>query len=363
MVAQSVLGKFAQIGLIATLMLLTNAGEAQESKKAMRELSFNLVIPPVRYRWPAVLEPWTKEVEKRTGGRIKIVPYFSATLSSPQGNFESVITGTADLAEGFPGLTPGRFPIFEIMGTTANTRLTSKHSSRHLMQVYKKFPAFQKELAEVKVMWLHMSDWTGIGFRGEKTNLSDFKGLKLFAFTRTMGEKFRALGANPVSMPPGDVYLSLQTGVLDGAVSNPGLLVGRKWGEVMKTQVIGFNLHQEPFYVVMNSDIWNRLPPDIQKILDQINEEMPDKMDEAAWGSLGLKHDYKLSLDMGVRFHRLPNEAIDKIARLTDEVNKEMVARVDKRGLPGTAIRNAFLELEQKNALPLEEWLPEVTPK
>jgi TRAP-type C4-dicarboxylate transport system substrate-binding protein len=71
----------------------------------------------------------------------------------------------------------------------------------------------------------------------------------------------------------GDSYDALE-GVVEGVVCPMEALQGWKLGEVIKftTQDFGagYNLS---FFVVMNKDKWNALPPDVQKIIEQVNEE------------------------------------------------------------------------------------------
>jgi TRAP-type mannitol/chloroaromatic compound transport system substrate-binding protein len=53
-------------------------------------------------------------------------------------------------------------------------------------------------------------------FRREVKSLDDLKGLKLRSLGLG-GEIFRRLGATPVSIPPGEIFPALQSGVVDGA--------------------------------------------------------------------------------------------------------------------------------------------------
>src|ERR1043166_37760 len=59
-------------------------------------------------------------------------------------------------------------------------------------------------------------------FRREPKGLDDLKGLKIRSLGLG-GEIFRRLGATPQTTPPGEIFTSLQSGVLDGAeVVGPG---------------------------------------------------------------------------------------------------------------------------------------------
>ena len=73
-------------------------------------LSLNLPIPPIHTRWQGPLKAWVDEVEKRSGGRLKIEPYFAEALSPRSEAFESVKSGIADITECAYEANSGQFP-------------------------------------------------------------------------------------------------------------------------------------------------------------------------------------------------------------------------------------------------------------
>jgi TRAP-type C4-dicarboxylate transport system substrate-binding protein len=74
----------------------------------------------------------------------------------------------------------------------------------------------------------------------------------------------------------------LQKGVVDGALYPMESAKGWKLGEVTKycTQAFGA-AYTTSFYVVMNKDKWKALPPDVQKIISEINKEWVVKHGQA----------------------------------------------------------------------------------
>ena len=105
---------------------------------------------------------------------------------------------------------------------------------------------------------------------------SDVKGLKLRIYDRTHLPGFKAFGAAPVVMSSKEVYIGLQRGVLDGALSGLSSIVHRKWMEVCKYVIAIPNLVSKPshpFPIVINSKVWNSMEPAAQKILMQAVRE------------------------------------------------------------------------------------------
>ena len=68
----------------------------------------------------------------------------------------------------------------------------------------------------------------------------------------------QALGGTPVAMAYGDVYTSLQTGIIDGTENNETALTTGLHGEVCK--VFSVDEHAMiPDVLVMSSDVWARI--------------------------------------------------------------------------------------------------------
>ena len=96
--------------------------------------------------------------------------------------------------------------------------------------------------------------------------IADLKGLKIRVPPLTR-HFVRAIGAEPVTLPPGEVYLALERGAVDGftwpfydGFTNFG------WHEVSKF-VVHHPLYRDGITIKMNLDKWNSLPADMQKVM------------------------------------------------------------------------------------------------
>ena len=118
------------------------------------ELSLAMQVGAQHGRWVKVLKPWADEIEKRTGGRVKIVPYFSNLLFPSAKAYDSTVAGIADITENAPTATPGRFPALEVICLSPIGKF-SERASRAYWEYYKAFPEVQTQFSKVKVLWLH----------------------------------------------------------------------------------------------------------------------------------------------------------------------------------------------------------------
>ena len=61
------------------------------------ELRFAQITPAAHPYYSAISEPWAKEIEKRTGGKVKITLYPVGTLVSGEVMYSSIIDGITDI--------------------------------------------------------------------------------------------------------------------------------------------------------------------------------------------------------------------------------------------------------------------------
>lgn len=97
--------------------------------------------------------------------------------------------------------------------------------------------------------------------------LADYKGMKLRCAAKNFGAFVESLGAKVVVISSGDVYMALQRGTIDGAVSGPPTISSRKWYEMgeyyqdLRTGnfAMGFGA---------NMDFWKSLTPEQQTAIE-----------------------------------------------------------------------------------------------
>ncbi|MFC1871999.1 TRAP transporter substrate-binding protein, partial [Chloroflexota bacterium] len=85
-----------------------------------------------------------------------------------------------------------------------------------------------------------------------------------------------ALGASPASISAGELYTAYQRGTVDASFSNSKGATLNKWYEVAP-YISRILTHPEAtFAFVVNLDSWNKLSPDVQKIIMEAAQEAGD---------------------------------------------------------------------------------------
>ena len=95
----------------------------------------------------------------------------------------------------------------------------------------------------------------------------DLKGLKIrVQDMKSQTDMLKALGGIPVAMSYGDVYTSLQTGIIDGTENNETALTTGKHGEICK--VYSTDQHAMiPDVLVMSAKTWASISPEDQQVI------------------------------------------------------------------------------------------------
>jgi len=286
---------------------------------------------PAPHKNSVLAEEWAQEIGKRTNGLVKITLFHGGTLTPADKVYDGVVKGISDIGFSVLSYTLGRFPLTEVIDLpmgykngTAATKLINAY--------YNKFQP--KELSDVKVMYLH-AHGPGILHTNKKPvkTLEDLKGVKIRS-TGTVARIVSALGGAPVAMPMPETYDALSKGIAEGVMCPVEALQGWKLGEVVKytTQNYG-SAYSIAFFIVMNKDKWNSLPPDVQKVIETVNQEWIVKQCKV-WDDIDASG-MEFAKKMGDQFIPLPKEEDEKWAKAVQPLFDDYVKVMKEKGLPG----------------------------
>jgi TRAP-type C4-dicarboxylate transport system substrate-binding protein len=174
------------------------------AKEKVIKLRYSNFFPPV-HAIGKLSGEWCKEVEKRTGGRVKIDYFPGNTLTPPMQTYDSTVQGIADIGQALLAYAPGRLPLSEVLslplGATSGYQATKMAN-----EYYKKFRP--KEFDDVKVMYLHCCDPGFFCTTKVISSIDDIKGRRFKTNAENVGA-VKALGGAPVTMPITETYDAL----------------------------------------------------------------------------------------------------------------------------------------------------------
>lgn len=244
-------------------------------------LTYSTFFPPTHIQ-AVTSENWCKEVEKRTDGRVKVQFFPGQTLTRAPQTYEAVTDGIADIGVTALAYTQGRFPVMASLDMPLGypSGVVATKAANALFEKMQ-----PKEFDATKVMYFHGHGPGYIHTRKVAVNtLEDLKGQRIRS-TGMSANIVTALGGTPVSMAMPDTYQSLQRGVVDGSFHPTETNKGWNMGEVVSYMTIAKPAaYTTTFYVTMNKSKWNKISPEDQKVIEEINKEWALKHGEA-WDS------------------------------------------------------------------------------
>jgi TRAP-type C4-dicarboxylate transport system substrate-binding protein len=281
---------------------------------------------------------WAKKVEEVTKGKVKITMYPASALAKGNATYDAVKSNVAQIGWSTTGLYPGRFPLTDLITLPFIGAKSAMAGSLALWNNYQKFPEVRAEYADVKVLALSTHQGAPIGTRKVAVKrLDDLKGLKIRSTAGGSLQWLKAAGAAPLTMPPSDIYMNMEKGVIDGWTIDLIGAEGFKIYEVTDYYTLPY-YYVNCFWVVMNKDAWNSLPKDVQQAIDKVSGEWAIKNIFAVTWDAGDKESIKR---MGIRADQmftLPESDIIKAKEIARSVWAEEIAKLKAAGKPAQKV-------------------------
>jgi TRAP-type C4-dicarboxylate transport system substrate-binding protein len=262
-----------KLGILLALpiFLLFASCSSQESASETITLRYAQQNPDTGWSTINCVEPWLKQVEEATGGKVKIQAYHGQTLAKAKDLWNAAKTGIADIGWICHGYFPNLTPLSDVISLPALPFTTAEKGSEVMWKLYEQFPEIQEEYKDVKVLLFYTSEpYTLITRDKPVTSIEDIKGLKIRMTGGPPTEMVKALGGVPLLVPMTDAYISLQKGVADG--------MGTPWEAIHTYRFYEVVNHYTEvpfpavyFSIVMNKATWDNLPKDVQDAIMSVS--------------------------------------------------------------------------------------------
>ena len=206
------------------------------------------------------IDTFAKEVEKRTGGRYKIQPFYSGSLGGERESIEAVQLGTQELTFTSTGPVPNFVPEARILDIPFLFR--DKAHARAVLDG----PIGRDMLKAFEPKGFKALAWGENGVR-HMTNSKravnapdDLKGLKM----RTMENPvhvaaYKGFGIITTPMAFPEVFTALQQGTVDGQENPLSVIMAAKFDQVQKHLSLTGHVYS-PAIFLMNKGSFDKLP-------------------------------------------------------------------------------------------------------
>lgn len=336
--------RVACIVFLAVLCLTLHISSAATEKPI--ELKFSMWNSLQHSVYVEIYGPFAQELEKRTNGRAKIVFYPGETLGKTKDHYDLVSKGIADIAIFIQAATPGRFPLTSVMELPIGVP-SSRVGSRAVWELYEKY--LKQEYPGVKVLGLKVSEPGQIHMtKAPIKTVAGLQGLRLRSPGPQQTAVLRALGASPLNIAATELYDALQKGMADGALLPFTAIKDFKLEDVLRHHTIA-NMYVMTSGVAINLNVWNKLPPDVQKVIEELTgEKMVERNGEQSDrnAQLGVVEAKK----RGDFIYDLPPAEKKILMEKAKPLNEAWIAQMEKKGLPGRKVFDEAVRLVDKYA-------------
>ncbi len=316
---------------LAVLVLLAGCGQSGAEGGA------NASLEQKQYNWRLVTA-WPKNypglgmaperiadlVEEMSNGQMKITVYGAGEQVPAFGVFDAVSSGSHQMGHSGGYFWKGKVPAAQFFtgvpfGLTADeiNAWTNRGGGLELWrEIYEPFNIYPIPAGNTGTQ---MFGW----FNKEINSLEDIKGLKM-RIPGIGGEVLKRAGGIPVTLPGGELFTALQTGVIDAT----------EWVGPYNDLTFGFQQTAKYYYypgwhepgsmleLLINKDAWDSLPKHLQAIIETASKAVnQDILDEyTARNNKALR---ELVDVHGVELRRLPDDVISEFKIIANEILEE----------------------------------------
>jgi len=316
----------------ALVMSKAQQGSVQVAGQAMAGQHFKWRMVTT---WPknfpglgTTAEEFAGMVNRMSDGRLTIHVHGAGEIVPAMGVFDAVSSGSVEMGHGGAYYWRGKAAASQFFTTVPfgmnaqemNAWLTHGDGLTLWRELYEPFGLIPFAAGNTGIQ---MAGW----FNKEINTLDDLRGLKM-RIPGLAGEVFNRAGGTSVNIPGGELYTALQTGVIDAA----------EWVGPANDLAFGFHQVAKYYYylgwqepgstleLIVNKRAFESLPDDLQAIVTHAaraaNQDMLDLY--TATNNAALE---TLVNDHGVQLRRLPDDVLNKLRRITEQVFIEQAAQ------------------------------------
>ena len=172
--------RFWLVVFAAVVMMVTGIGGDALAQEKVIKLTYSDHNPPTAWCTVNATEPWAKQIEKATNGRVKVERYYAEAMIKGTDAWMALKSGVVDMAWCSHGYWPGMTPLSDVITLPFLPFKSGRQAGGVLWKLYEKYPKLQNEYADVKVLLVHATPpFTLFTTKKQVKTMEDLKGLKL----------------------------------------------------------------------------------------------------------------------------------------------------------------------------------------
>jgi TRAP-type C4-dicarboxylate transport system substrate-binding protein len=302
-------------------------------------LTFHHFLSPKAPPHSKIFEPWARNLEKISNGKIKVELFPSMSMGGkPNELYNQVRDGSADIVFTIAGYSAGVFSrseVFELPTMQGRDSLKTAHI------IKENFDLIKEDYKDVKPILVGVAGNYMLHTSTKRIeSIDDLKGLKLRSPSRTGAWYISELGAEPVGMPLPDVPQALSKNAIDGAVLPMEIFPALKFQDLTKYSTElknGGGFGNSVAVILMNKKRFESLSKELQGYIEQSAGE--DLLTKYGQLMIDLEEPGKnLQRKSGGEVITLSADESDKFNEVGKKVVNKWVNEMKDKGIDGQKI-------------------------
>jgi TRAP-type C4-dicarboxylate transport system substrate-binding protein len=305
--------------LVFVLAFAFQAGAAE------MKMNLNCIYPASNFHTQGAMD-FAKKVEKYTDGEIEIAVQPGGSLGYKGSELlKAVKDASVPMSDILMGVVSGSEEIF---GLSTYPRIVKSYDdARELYEAAR--PYYEKACKKWNQKMLYAAPWppSGLFTKDPVNTLEDFQGLKTRTYDKNGAKFLRKAGGNSQSLPWGEVYSALNTGLIDSVLTSATSGKDGKFWEVLnhfKKIHFAYPLNM----VTINMDYWNSLSSEQKEAVLKAAKET----EKAQWKASrkSNKRSLKILKENGINVSEESPELEKELDAIADEIFNEFKQDADQ---------------------------------
>ncbi|MFT7859597.1 MAG: substrate-binding domain-containing protein [Sulfurimonas sp.] len=311
---------------------------SKHPKKSTEQQSFHInkakkTVLKLATSWPAHfpimgtgIEQFVQRIKEISGGSLEIKLYPKNTLVPALAVFDATSSGQIDAFHSGPYYWKGKNSAFSLFsgipfGFTAeevNSWMLYGEGLDLWREYYAKYNLYPFLGGNTNIQ---MGGW----FRKPINSLEDMQGLKM-RIPGLGGEVFAKMGVNPVLLPAGEIYTSLERGMIDATEwVGPALDIKMGFYKVAPYYYSGWHEPGSVLELTFNKHSWEKLAPEHQSMIEVAASELNSNMTHKFHAeNIKALEQFK---ELNVKLSQFPQDVMDAGHKALKEVLEEQSAQ------------------------------------
>lgn len=261
--------KLLAVGSAFLFLMMTAAFPA--GKLEAVTLTFASNSPPSGLKGEAE-KIFLEELEKASGGELSIKPFWAESLLKGKEILKGVENGIVDMGQINIAFSWKRLMRNSALLLTNEGPVNYSNKMKAFKRIYDEVPELNDEFGKYKQRIVYMYTLTAIStcFTKPVDSIAGFRDLKIRSSSPFALQALKDLGATPVSLPWGDLYISLQTNAIQGVLTNTDSIHRAKLYEVAPHMFIMDRIWMPiPYHITISERNWKKLSPALQNAFSE----------------------------------------------------------------------------------------------